>query len=165
MKEGKILEFELQNKLVKKLSEHNLKISTVESCTGGLISKMITDVSGSSEVFDCGICSYGNNIKEKIVGVKNETLKKYGAVSKETALEMAKGVKSISSSDIAVSTTGIAGPGGGSPDKPVGTVYICILFNDSSYIERLNLSGTRDEIRNQTANYVLTKILEIISNL
>lgn len=121
-----IKEEELSTLVVEALSKKNLKIATAESCTGGLISKMITDVSGSSAVFDCGICSYANNIKTKLLGVKEETLMTYGAVSEKTAMEMARGVRMLSKADIGISTTGIAGPMGGSQYKPVGLVYIGI---------------------------------------
>lgn len=110
--------------LVKALAENNMKIATAESCTGGLISKNITEVSGSSDVFDCGICSYSNDIKSKVLGVDKNTLETLGAVSAETAMHMAKGVRLLSDSDMAISTTGIAGPTGSTDTKPVGLVYI-----------------------------------------
>ncbi len=110
--------------LVEKLSQKGMKIATAESCTGGLISKLITDVDGASAVFDCGVCSYANEIKEKLLGVKQETLKDLGAVSPQTAKEMAEGVRKLSGAHIGISTTGIAGPSGGTASKPVGTIYI-----------------------------------------
>ena len=113
----------LQENVVETLMRKKLKVATAESCTGGLISERITRVSGSSEVFDCGICSYANEIKHKILGVSEETLSVLGAVSAETAIQMAEGVKKLSGADIGISTTGIAGPTGGTPEKPVGLVY------------------------------------------
>lgn len=110
--------------VVKLLVKNGLKLSTAESCTGGLISAAITSVSGSSEIFDEGICTYANSAKVKHLGVPAEILEKYGAVSEETALAMAKGMAKQSGSDIAVSVTGVAGPTGGTPEKPVGTVYV-----------------------------------------
>ncbi|MGN0503701.1 MAG: CinA family protein [Ruminococcus sp.] len=110
--------------VVDRLAEKGLKIATAESCTGGLISKLVTDCSGASAVFDCGVCSYANEIKEKVLGVKHDTLEACGAVSPQTAKEMAEGIKRLSGADVGVAVTGIAGPGGGTPEKPVGTIYI-----------------------------------------
>lgn len=136
----------LQALVVKRLRQKSLHLATAESCTGGLISKKITEVSGSSEVFDCGVCSYANFIKHRVLGVKNETLEKHGAVSAECALEMAKGVALLSNADIGISTTGIAGPGGGTQEKPVGLVYIGIYTKHKSYEIKtlLNESGNND---------------------
>lgn len=114
----------LQNALVEKLKEKKLTIATAESCTGGLVSKRITEIPGASAVFGCGVCAYANEIKKKVLGVSHETLEKYGAVSEQTALEMAKGVRRLSGADIGISTTGIAGPDGGTDKKPVGLVYV-----------------------------------------
>lgn len=114
----------LQTAVVQELSKRHLHIATAESCTGGLISKRITEVSGSSQVFDCGVCSYANEIKQRIVGVSEETLARFGAVSRQTAAEMAAGIRRLSHADIGISTTGIAGPGGGTPEKPVGLIYV-----------------------------------------
>ena len=116
--------------VVKLLVKNKLKISTAESCTGGLISAAITAVSGSSEVFDEGICTYANTAKMKYLNVPGQTLEKYGAVSEQTALAMAKGMAQQSGSDIALSVTGIAGPTGGTSEKPVGTVYVGLFIKD-----------------------------------
>lgn len=144
----------LPEMLVDALKEKGLKIATAESCTGGLISKMITDVSGASSVFDCGVCSYANNIKAKVLGVSAEDLAEKGAVSAEVAMQMAKGVMKLSGADIGISTTGIAGPTGGSPEKPVGTVYIGVATMDKNYAVLANLAAknaTRDKIRQYAA--------------
>ena len=136
------------------LRQKRRTISTAESCTGGMISKMITDIAGASEIFHCGICSYSNDIKTGILKVDEKTLEKYGAVSYDTALQMARGVKKISGSDIGISTTGIAGPGGGSADKPVGLVYIGYSDSKTEDCVRLELwdvTATRDEVRNLAA--------------
>ena len=117
---------ELQNMVVEKLTKNNLKLATAESCTGGLLSGRITAVSGASEVFDCGVCSYANEIKHKVLGVSEETLNTLGAVSPETALQMAEGVKKLANADISASTTGLAGPTGGTDEKPVGLVLVGI---------------------------------------
>ena len=117
-------EKDLPQLLVDALIRKKLRIASAESCTGGMISAAITSVSGASGVFDCGVCTYANFIKSKLVNVKEETLATYGAVSDKTAMEMARGVRILSGADIGVSTTGIAGPLGGTPYKPVGLVYI-----------------------------------------
>ena len=145
-----INEEDISKILVDTLIEKGLKISSAESCTGGLVSKKITDISGSSAVFDCGICSYSNGIKEKLLGVEKNVLDTLGAVSAETAVQMARGVKAVSGSDIAVSTTGIAGPSGGTEEKPVGLVYIGVACrNGSCFAVRalLNESGNNDRSR------------------
>ena len=149
---------DLPQHLVKELTAKNLKIATAESCTGGLISKMITDVSGASGVFDCGVCSYANEIKEKVLGVSTEALRTYGAVSEAVALQMAEGVRKLSCADIGISTTGIAGPTGGTELKPVGTVYIGVSTVSKNYVLLANLAlnleaknATRDKIRQSTA--------------
>lgn len=149
----------LQTALVKALHEKNLKIATAESITGGLVSKRITDVSGSSEVFECGICSYSNNIKHSVLGVSQETLDTFTEYSAETALEMAKGVRRISGADIGISTTGIAGPNGGTDEKPVGLVYVAVDSDNYSDVKKLLLSRgfseERELIRYLASSHVL----------
>ena len=137
----------LQTALVKALHSKNLKIATAESITGGLVSKRITEVSGSSEVFECGICSYSNNIKHSVLGVSQETLDTFTEYSAETALEMAKGVRRISGADIGISTTGIAGPNGGTDEKPVGLVYVAVDSDNYSDVKKLLLSRGFSEER------------------
>ena len=144
--------------LVEKLISHNLKIATTESCTGGLISKLITDQSGASAVFDCGVCSYANCIKEKVLGVSADTLEAFGAVSPNTAKEMAEGVLSLAGADIGVSTTGIAGPSGGSKEKPVGLVYIAVAKKSETEIIMADFSAknnNRDKNRQLAAHLAL----------
>lgn len=153
------MEFE---KLVKILLDKKLKIATAESCTGGLVAKKITDISGASAVFDMGLVSYANKIKNEFLGVPNEVLNTVGAVSHETAYEMAKGIKRISGADIGVGITGIAGPTGGTPEKPVGLVYVGIAYKDEIKVEKLLLNGDRDKIRNDTANIVASKVINMI---
>lgn len=137
----------LQTALVKLLHEKNLKIATSESLTGGLVSKRITEVSGASEVFECGVCSYSNSIKHNILGVSQETLDKFTEYSAETALEMAKGVRRISGADIGIATTGIAGPNGGTEEKPVGLVYVAVDSDNYSETKKLLLSRGFEEER------------------
>ncbi len=129
----------IEYSLVKHLIKKKKTISTCESCTGGLVSAAITAVPGSSEVFGYGVCTYANEAKMSLVGVKNETLDAYGAVSEQTAKEMADGVRKLSGSDIAVSLTGIAGPGGGTPEKPVGLVYLGVSAGNKLYAKKMLL--------------------------
>ncbi len=138
---------DLSSLVVEALTKKSLKIATAESCTGGMISSLITDISGSSAVFDCGVCTYANNIKNKLLNVKEETLATYGAVSEKTAMEMARGVRLLSGADIGISTTGIAGPMGGSQYKPVGLVYIGISTKDKLLAHKVLLSQGRDTKR------------------
>ncbi|MGM9645599.1 MAG: CinA family protein [Eubacteriales bacterium] len=146
--------------IIELLRIKNLTLSSAESCTGGLISKMITDVAGCSDVFEGGVVSYSNDVKMKLLGVKPQTLEKHGAVSAETAKEMALGVRLACMADIGISTTGIAGPTGGTKEKPVGTVYIGISFGDvcESGLLSINPDYSREKIRSIAAQ----KILELL---
>lgn len=161
-----IKEEDIPRLLVAALAEKGKKIATAESCTGGMISQMITDISGASAVFDCGVCSYANHIKNKVLNVREETLATYGAVSEKTAQEMARGVRLLAGADIGISTTGIAGPLGGSKYKPVGLVYVGISTEYGLKVEKLTLgeSGNdRNRIRHlasQIALYLALKELE-----
>ena len=114
----------LVTNVVELLIRRGISVSTAESCTGGLLSELITAVPGASQVFELGICTYSERIKSRFLGVSPETLRQYGVVSRETALEMVIGLKKVSGADICVSVTGIAGPGGGTAETPVGTVFI-----------------------------------------
>lgn len=156
----------IQSVLVKMLLEKGKTISTAESCTGGLLSKMITDVSGSSEVFGFGVCTYANEAKMKMLSVKEETLKEYGAVSDKTAMQMADGIRNLSGSDIALSLTGIAGPGGGTDEKPVGLVYLGVSTKEKTYAKKLLLSRhkstDRDYIRTLAAKNAIMEAIRIL---
>ncbi|MDR1952699.1 MAG: competence/damage-inducible protein A [Elusimicrobiota bacterium] len=134
------------------LKEKKKTLCLAESCTGGLIAKKITDAAGSSAYFNGSIISYSNFLKMKILGVKKETLDTFGAVSSQTAYEMAKGALEISNSDIALSVTGIAGPGGAAKEKPLGLVYIGIASKKSVETYEYNFIGNREEIRERAAN-------------
>ena len=149
------------SKLVEYLIENNITISTAESCTGGLIAKLITDVPGSSKVFIGGIVPYSNEMKEKLLGVSPKTLLECGAVSENTVKEMLEGINRATSSDIAIATSGIAGPGGGTELKPVGIVYIGIKYLSQENIKKYVFKGTRNNIRMETAH----KIYELLKNL
>lgn len=118
------------------LRDHKLTLSAAESCTGGLLSSYITDVPGSSEYFLGGVVAYAYSAKERLLDVQHETLFEFGAVSRQTALEMAHGARRAFRSDLALGITGIAGPGGGMPDKPVGLVYIALVGRDTECCER-----------------------------
>lgn len=151
--------------VVKYLYKLGLTVSFAESCTGGMLSESITSVSGASEIFECGVCSYSNRIKKEVLGVSEQTLKNFGAVSAETAREMSEGVKKLSGANIAVSVTGIAGPTGGTPEKPVGTVWLCVMTDHSSAARNLKLYDrgeelTRTYIRKLTTHKALEAVLE-----
>lgn len=152
--------------LVQSLIQKNITIATAESCTGGLLAKYITDQSGASQVFECGIVSYSGRIKNQILGVSDETLKVYGEVSKQTAIEMASGVRTVAKSDIGVGITGIAGPTGGSKEKPVGLVYFAIDFKGDCQGYRLELfdAASRSEVRQRTAQAVFECVLNKIKS-
>jgi PncC family amidohydrolase len=154
-------------KLVNLLLSKKLKIATAESCTGGLLAKSITDVSGASSVFDMGIVSYANEIKNKFLNVPNEVLNTVGAVSSETAEAMARGIVEAATADIGVGITGIAGPTGGTPEKPVGLVYYSIYIKkeDKIIIEKLLLNGTRDNIRNETVKKVIERLISELEKM
>lgn len=159
---------ELPARLVDALAAKKLRIATAESCTGGMISAAITSVSGASGVFDCGVCSYANFIKNKVVNVKEETLATYGAVSERTAAEMARGVRLLSGADIGVSTTGIAGPLGGTPYKPVGLVYVGISTEMGLHSEKLLMGengADRQRIRELATAAAMYFALKAIENL
>ncbi len=145
--------------LLQYLIDHHITVSTAESCSGGLISKLITDMPGCSDIYPGGVCSYSNEMKMKWLDVQEHTLVQYGAVSAQTALEMAKGIRKATGSDYGISTTGIAGPGGGSAEKPVGLVYIAVVGENYHHVEPLpldaNLPLTRDNIRQATAIHAL----------
>ncbi|MDD2896105.1 MAG: CinA family protein [Aliarcobacter sp.] len=138
-------------------------ITTAESCTGGLVASMITKVSGSSDIFNGSIVTYSNKIKNQELNVKNETLEKYGAVSCEVVNEMLDGVISKFDADFAIAISGIAGPNGGTKDKPVGTVIIGISDSNSHKIVNVyNFSGSREEVQIQSAKVALKEILKFI---
>lgn len=135
----------------KLLIDRNIKISTAESCTGGMIASRLIGVPGVSEVFLEGAVTYSNEAKMRTLNVKEETLKKFGAVSAETAMEMAEGIAKRTGSDISVVTTGIAGPGGGTEDKPVGLVYFGLYYKEKTYTYRYVFNGDRNKVRLKAA--------------
>ena len=141
--------------IIEALTNGGKHITFAESCTGGMLAEMLTAVSGASECFNGSFVTYANEQKEKLIGVRHETLAKYGAVSYQTALEMSRGARLALGANIGAGVTGIAGPGGGTPEKPVGLVYISISTKDIHCFCRLNLDGDRFEVRRKTCLYVL----------
>lgn len=142
----------------KNLLKNNLTVAVAESCTGGLVSKLLTDLSGSSQYFLLGIVSYSNRAKSDILKIPASIVAKSGAVSEKVAVLMAKRVRSLAKADLAVSVTGIAGPSGGSEHKPVGTVYICACGKNKVTCKRFQFSGRRGVVRKKSAQ----KCLELL---
>ncbi|HKL80180.1 MAG TPA: competence/damage-inducible protein A [Mobilitalea sp.] len=148
----------LEEVVVKQLKSLGLKLATAESCTGGLLAGRLVNVSGVSEVLQEGFITYSNEAKMKSLGVNSKTLEQYGAVSEETAVEMAAGAAKASGCDVAISITGIAGPEGGTEDKPVGLVYLACQINHKIITKELHLRGNRQQIRERTVIYALDLI-------
>lgn len=145
----------IAEKLVAFLSARGLTCATAESCTGGGVGSAITSVPGSSAVFAGGIISYSNDVKRDVLGVSEENLKKFGAVSSEVAAEMAVGARRLMKTDLAVSLTGIAGPGGGSADKPVGLVWFGLSTAMGVRTEKVIFIGNRSQVREQAIVHAL----------
>lgn len=154
----------IENAVVKALHESGLTLSAAESCTGGLIAKRVTDISGCSDVFFGGCVTYTNDVKQRLIGVSEKTLEQYGAVSEQTAREMARGVRLATGSDIGVSATGIAGPTGGTAETPVGTVFIGISTRNGEEVRKLSLSPmrSREYIRLASATNAFDMVLKAI---
>jgi nicotinamide-nucleotide amidase len=148
----------LPEQLVKLLIIKNKTLALAESCTGGLIASKITSVAGSSQVFEAGIVSYSNSIKQKVLAVKSDTLLTYGAVSEQVVTEMANGIFNISGSDYAIAVSGVAGPGGGSEEKPVGTCWIAWGTQDKLKTQKLFFPGSREYFQ----QYIATAALDLI---
>ncbi len=145
------------------LRENDLTITAAESCTGGLIASMITEISGSSDIFNGSIITYSNKIKSQELEVKKKILEKYGAVSIQVVNEMLEGVIKKFNADLAIAVSGIAGPSGGTKSKPVGTVVIGIMFKKyPKIVEVCHFKGSRKEIQKQVAKYAFKKILKFI---
>ena len=152
----------LSQKLVTLCKENAKKVSTAESCTGGMISAAITSVSGSSSVIEMGICSYSNRIKSEILGVSDETLADFSEYSEICALEMASGARRLSGADYAVSTTGVAGPTGDSPEHPVGEVFIAVCSEKETLVKRFLFDGNRGQVRAKACETALELIISVI---
>ena len=153
---------EFLQKISMSLQTQKLMVATAESCTGGLLANMLTNVSGSSDYFDRGIISYSNKSKIELLNVSENLLKKNGAVSKEVAVAMAEGARIKSNVDIGISTTGIAGPTGGTKEKPVGLVFIAISTKEGNYIKKFQFKGNRLENKQKACKEALTMLLNVL---
>lgn len=149
----------VEKALFEELRRKKLTFSVAESCTGGLVCSKIVSIPGASEVFVGGIVAYDNSVKVKLLNVRRETLESFGAVSEQCVVEMAQGVKELTGSDLAVSVSGIAGPTGGSPEKPVGTVYFCVTDGKKHKVERLFYPQERNIFRTRVATHALYLLL------
>lgn len=158
---------DLETVVVRKLKQHGLKLATAESCTAGKISAAITSVAGASCVFDFGASTYSNEMKQKLLGVKENTLKKFGAVSAETACQMSEGIKNFSGADLGLSVTGVAGPGQ-SENKPAGLVYISLCDGKRTWVEKLMVvkaENDREKVRNNTVTAALDLVRRYLDYL
>jgi nicotinamide-nucleotide amidase len=145
------------------LSGAGRSLATAESCTGGLLGHLITEIAGSSEYFKMGVVTYSNEAKMQLIGVSGETLASHGAVSRETVEEMACGVRALAGSHYGVSISGIAGPSGGTPEKPVGTVHIAVSCDKGVYWKRFRFPGTRSQVKRRSAHAALTMLHRILT--
>lgn len=147
------------------LRKHGLRIGVAESATGGLISHRITDIPGSSEYFEGSVISYSNKAKTSLLNVKESTLRNFGAVSSETSKEMAKGIRSLMNVEVGVASTGIAGPGGGTSDKPVGLIYVGLAIKDILVSRKHVFHGNRDENKKSFSDSALSTLKEYLLRL
>jgi nicotinamide-nucleotide amidase len=156
---------ELILKLFGLLNKHDKTITTAESCTGGMIAASITDIAGSSQYFDRGFVTYSNQAKIEMLDVQPLTLDRFGAVSEQTARLMARGAFAHSNANIAISVTGIAGPDGGTDEKPVGTVYIGLCDDTDAYVYHHVFAGDRATVREQTAKHAIQHMIDYLGAL
>ena len=156
----------LEQKIAQILFDNSLVISSAESCTGGLLSSKLTDVPGSSRYIKCNFVTYSNDMKQALLGVSEETLEQFGAVSKECAAEMAIGLHERTNADVVICTTGIAGPTGGSPNKPVGLMYVAIKSKYKSVVQefRLNPKLKRVKMKQKFTQCALEMLLNFLSD-
>lgn len=152
----------LTEAVARKFLDNGLTLSSAEACTGGLFAARLTDLAGSSRFFDRSIVTYSNQAKLDHLGVKPETLERYGAVSPETAREMAEGLAQVSGSDVCISVTGIAGPNGGTPEKPVGTVYIAVAYEGKNHTFQ---PPTVNVTRSYNRNHSVLSMLDVLNQL
>ena len=153
---------ELAREVISKLTDEGRTLATAESCTGGLLGKLLTDIPGASNAYKGGVISYVNEVKHRLLGVEQETLDICTAVSRETAHEMAKGAREAIRADVGISTTGLAGPDGDGTGRPVGLVYVALDMEGFSYCRELRLKGSRNEIRAQAAQEALAMLREFL---
>lgn len=155
----------LEEKVIAELTRQNLTITTAESCTGGLIAATLINVSGASMVLKEGYITYSNESKERILSVRRETLQKYGAVSRQVAEQMAEGAAKVAGADAVLAATGIAGPDGGTEEKPVGLVYIGCYFKGRTVVQENLFRGNREEVRRQTVEAALALLLDCMDEV
>ena len=153
----------LGERVVERFKKENLTLSTAESCTGGWLSKIITEISGSSEIFMGGVCSYSNSVKMNVLGVKEETLKTFGAVSEETAREMSEAIVKLMKTSVGVGITGIAGPNSDNTNKKVGLIFISITHNEKTDIIKLE-NDFSDDIRYKNRFTAVKTVLNFLGN-
>jgi nicotinamide-nucleotide amidase len=154
---------ELIHKLATLLLDVNFKVCTAESCTGGLIAKSMTDLAGSSAWFERGFVTYSNESKVEMLGVSESVIEQYGAVSEPVAIAMAAGALKHSHADCSIAVTGVAGPAGGSHEKPVGTVWIAIASQNQTWAQKFLFDGDRENIRLRTMESAIVQLLHIIN--
>lgn len=154
----------LENRIISYLIDTGKTITTAESCSGGLIAHRLTNVPGASTPFIGGIVAYSNKVKMALLSVPEKTLDIHGAVSEECALAMAAGARATLGSDFAIAVTGIAGPGGGSPEKPVGMVYMAVARDGGNRAEKHLFHGDRESIKTQTADAALNMVWETLNS-
>lgn len=152
----------IEEKIVRLLTVKNKTISVAESCTGGLLAQRLTSAPGASTVFGFGVVSYSARAKKAFLKVKPSLIRRYGEVSKEVALAMAKGIQEVSQSDYSISITGIAGPTGGTSQKPVGTVYLSLLSQKAAHIKKCLLRGNRNQIRMKATTIALHWLHQVL---
>lgn len=158
-------DYSLEERLVTRLAEKGLTVTTAESCTGGLIAGTIVNAAGASDVLKEGYITYSNEAKEHLLGVSHKTLEEFGAVSEQTAREMAEGAAKAANADVALSATGIAGPGGGTKEKPVGLVYVGCFVCGQTIVEKCCFQGSRIENRLYTVEKALNMALEELNKM
>jgi PncC family amidohydrolase len=149
--------------LAYKMKTEGKTLAVAESCSGGAIASSITQKAGASKYFKGGVVAYSNAVKENVLGVKSSTLAEHGAVSEETATEMVRGVLKLMDADYAIATTGIAGPGGGTPEKPVGTVWIAVASKDEVFAQKMTFGDDRLRVIERTANQAFANMLKLIT--
>ena len=155
---------ELVKQLAAKLTEKGWMLATAESCTGGMIAAACTDLAGSSQWFDRGFVTYSNEAKTEMLGVPAELIAKHGAVSEEVVRAMAEGAIRHSRAQVSIAVTGVAGPGGGSEEKPVGTVWVGWCLKDQTQVQCLHLAGIRSDVRAATVTKALHRLCELVQN-
>ncbi len=156
------MEHQLETQMGEKLRERGMRIAFAESCTGGLLSDRVTNVPGSSEYFLGSLVAYSYDAKANLLGVSWDTLNTHGAVSQETVLEMARGARHAFQADLSASISGIAGPGGGTPTKPVGTVWLALVSSVGEWTRLLHFPGTRGEIKAASTDAALRLVLDYL---